>query len=266
MSARPSLTCTVVPTPRQVDVLTQAGNYYVPIYRRGHASSTLYAVRPIDTDFPRVHTTRAAIPAARISIHVNVHTAWLPAPPSFAEYVCTSHHPPAAALFSSSSSTSSFARWCLTRFIGGTLLRLHRPLQAAPRRPHHQQHQHQHSTTPVKTRKLLQRFRQFLADEERFWCALVLRLHGALVLRLHGVPLPGGGGARRVGARARFYFHYEFDGERLGDMPRYREQYRAQGPPNGNFKRRKPYINTPAEKPNYTPARGQRGAPAEDLG
>ncbi|KAJ6553717.1 hypothetical protein DFH09DRAFT_1166609, partial [Mycena vulgaris] len=36
------------------------------------------------------------------------------------------HHPPAAALFSfSSSSTSSFARWCLTRFTGGALLHVH---------------------------------------------------------------------------------------------------------------------------------------------
>ncbi|KAJ7026802.1 hypothetical protein C8F04DRAFT_966014, partial [Mycena alexandri] len=39
--------------------------------------------------------------------------------------------------------------------------------------------------TTVETRKLLQRFRQFLADEERFWRALILRLQ-----RAYGVPLP----------------------------------------------------------------------------
>ncbi|KAJ7831720.1 hypothetical protein B0H14DRAFT_3872163 [Mycena olivaceomarginata] len=38
---------------------------------------------------------------------------------------------------------------------------------------------------PVETRKLLQRFRQFLANEERFWRALVLR-----VQRAYGVVLP----------------------------------------------------------------------------
>jgi hypothetical protein len=37
----------------------------------------------------------------------------------------------------------------------------------------------------VKTRKFLQRFRQFFADEERFWRALVLR-----VQRAYGVVLP----------------------------------------------------------------------------
>ncbi|KAJ7160379.1 hypothetical protein C8R46DRAFT_1286139 [Mycena filopes] len=41
------------------------------------------------------------------------------------------------------------------------------------------------NNTTVETRKLLQRFRQFLADEERFWRALVLRLQ-----RAYGVPLP----------------------------------------------------------------------------
>ncbi|KAJ6541089.1 hypothetical protein DFH09DRAFT_1175103, partial [Mycena vulgaris] len=50
--------------------------------------------------------------------------ARLPVPP---------HHPPAAALFSfSSSSTSSFARWCLTRFTGGALLHVHADLLLCP--------------------------------------------------------------------------------------------------------------------------------------
>jgi hypothetical protein len=56
-------------------------------------------------------------------------------------------------------------------------------------RPAHQ-HNHNNANTnnnggnnngggPVETRKLLQRFRQFLADEERFWRALVLRIQRA---------------------------------------------------------------------------------------
>ncbi|KAJ6603347.1 hypothetical protein DFH09DRAFT_898944 [Mycena vulgaris] len=54
-------------------------------------------------------------------------------------------------------------------------------------RPHHNNNNNTNNGGggAVETRKLLQRFRQFLADEERFWRALVLR-----VQRAYGVALP----------------------------------------------------------------------------
>jgi hypothetical protein len=52
----------------------------------------------------------------------------------------------------------------------------------------------------VETRQLLQRFRQFLADEERFWRALVLRLQRAYQVALEPALLtPGGGGGEEEG-------------------------------------------------------------------
>lgn len=45
-----------------------------------------------------------------------------------------------------------------------------------------QQNQKHHSHGPVEYRKLLQRFRQFLAEEEKFWIQLVLRMHRAFGL------------------------------------------------------------------------------------
>ncbi|KAJ7083470.1 hypothetical protein C8R44DRAFT_903908 [Mycena epipterygia] len=52
-------------------------------------------------------------------------------------------------------------------------------------RPAHNNHANGGGPGTVETRKLLQRFRQFLADEERFWRALVLR-----VQRAYDVALP----------------------------------------------------------------------------
>ncbi|KAJ7677162.1 hypothetical protein B0H17DRAFT_1139809 [Mycena rosella] len=54
---------------------------------------------------------------------------------------------------------------------------------------------------PVETRKLLQRFRQFLTDEERFWHALVLPTEVTLPPELVGVPAAAdvGVGARGAG-------------------------------------------------------------------
>ena len=44
------------------------------------------------------------------------------------------------------------------------------------------QHQNSHSSKTVEYRKLLQRFRQFLAEEEKFWMQLVLRLRRYFML------------------------------------------------------------------------------------
>lgn len=44
------------------------------------------------------------------------------------------------------------------------------------------QQQSSHSSRTVEYRKLLQRFRQFLAEEEKFWMQLVLRLRRYFLL------------------------------------------------------------------------------------
>jgi protein SMG7 len=58
------------------------------------------------------------------------------------------------------------------------LLALDRAPQATPRQQQHQQNgPRQSAHGPVEYRKLLQRFRQFLAEEAKFWEQLVVRLH-----------------------------------------------------------------------------------------
>ncbi|KAJ7292219.1 hypothetical protein C8J57DRAFT_1113944, partial [Mycena rebaudengoi] len=105
-------------------------------------------------------------------------------------------------------------------------------------------HNNNNNNTTVETRKLLQRFRQFLAEEERFWVLLVQRLQ-----RAYGVSVPSinanddteldnnntvdnqrsdfpalapvqidAGAARAVLAKALVC---------LGDIARYREQFRG---------------------------------------
>lgn len=57
---------------------------------------------------------------------------------------------------------------------------LDRATQAAPRQQHSGPRQGGHG--PVEYHKLLQRFRQFLAEEERFWTQLIVRLHRSFAL------------------------------------------------------------------------------------
>ncbi|KAJ7485823.1 hypothetical protein FB451DRAFT_1083325, partial [Mycena latifolia] len=146
------------------------------------------------------------------------------------------------------------------------------------------------SSGVVETRKLLQRFRQFLADEERFWRALVLRVQRAFGVSLpSSVSLPpelvGGAGGEDEGAPQDRMNHFGFpsaavpagtaDGREgdagvkidavqarsilskalvcLGDIARYREQYKA--PPSlpktaANVSGEKKRLYEP--RPNYT--------------
>lgn len=76
---------------------------------------------------------------------------------------------------------------------------LDRLLYNRPQQPQGQPQQQQQRNTgagPVEYRKLLQRFRQFLAEEEKFWAKLVGRLYRTFVLedarsvlQLLGIPL-----------------------------------------------------------------------------
>jgi protein SMG7 len=60
---------------------------------------------------------------------------------------------------------------------------LDRLIHAPRTNPHNQQQQQQQSGHgPVEYRKILQRFRQFLAEEDRFWALLVVRLRRAFAL------------------------------------------------------------------------------------
>lgn len=133
-----------------------------------------------------------------------------------------------------------------------------RPQQSQP--PQQQQQQQRNTGTgPVEYRKLLQRFRQFLAEEEKFWAKLVGRLYRTFVLedarsilQALGIPLeeessaPGPGHGRN---------HQQFPSEEstprleaktlsekeaymstlskalviLGDVARYRELYNEAG-------------------------------------
>lgn len=133
-----------------------------------------------------------------------------------------------------------------------------RPQQSQPL-PQQQQQQRNTGTGPVEYRKLLQRFRQFLAEEEKFWAKLVGRLYRTFVLedarpilQSLGIPLeeepsaPGQGHGR---------YHQQFPSEEstplleaktahekeaymstlskalviLGDVARYRELYNEAG-------------------------------------
>ncbi|KAF7336129.1 hypothetical protein MVEN_02160100 [Mycena venus] len=173
-------------------------------------------------------------------------------------------------------------------------------LQVAPRQ-HHQHnnnnnnnnansnHNNNNNGGPVETRKLLQRFRQFLADEERFWRALVLRVQRAYKIVLPpNVSLPPellGSGANNneeepqgQGAEDSRMNHFGFPAHAadaltltvdartaasvlskalvcLGDIARYREQYKV--PPGANGKggkfgpgKGKMYLGEP--RPNFS--------------
>lgn len=145
-----------------------------------------------------------------------------------------------------------------------SLATLERTLQSAPR---HQSRQGGHG--PVEYRKLLQRFRQFLADEEKFWTQFVVRyqrsfaLHEAhpvlvalnLVIPSDDANLPGlpdsgdsNGASNQNHGRNHFYFPPEESTPApvaaehesrlailskaivcLGDIARYRELYNEAG-------------------------------------
>lgn len=53
---------------------------------------------------------------------------------------------------------------------------LERTLREPPRQTHHGRNQPRHNHGPVEHRKLLQRFKQFLSQEEKFWSQLIVRL------------------------------------------------------------------------------------------
>jgi protein SMG7 len=74
---------------------------------------------------------------------------------------------------------------------------LDRTIQNNQRQQQQQQQQQRQRQSPVEYRKLTQRFRQFLADEDRFWTQLVLRLYRLFDLHeaqpaLHVIGLLGG--------------------------------------------------------------------------
>ncbi|KAK7039786.1 hypothetical protein R3P38DRAFT_3468803 [Favolaschia claudopus] len=155
---------------------------------------------------------------------------------------------------------------------------------------HNNQRHNNNNNNPVETRKLLQRFRQFLADEDRFWRALVLRVQRAYEIGPFAphVNLPpelvvGSGAAAEEeehghSATEDRMNHFGFpsaaavssaaetsvDGGTacsvlskalvcLGDIARYREQYKMPPGKNPNAKKQQQVYIEP--RPNYSRAK-----------
>ena len=145
-----------------------------------------------------------------------------------------------------------------------SLATLERTLQSAPR-----QQPRQSGHGPVEYRKLMQRFRQFLSDEEKFWTQFVLRYQRSLALHqarpslvalniltpsddAHLASLPDSGDRNGVSHQNHGRNHFSFPPEEstpppdpaehdsrlailskaivcLGDIARYRELYNEAG-------------------------------------
>ncbi|OBZ66360.1 hypothetical protein A0H81_13586 [Grifola frondosa] len=174
---------------------------------------------------------------------------------------------------------------------------LDRALHSSPRQqqqqPQQQQGRQQHGGHGVvEYRKLLQRFRQFLAEEEKFWIQLIIRIrqifnldeaHGALVA-LEIMPHDDGAAADVTSPKRN---HFQFPSEAevvaasltpttpeqhesrvailskalvcLGDIERYKEQYNE----SGGRPRAGHEDGPPAAMPSGKSGRGRRGgAPA----
>ncbi|KAK7013256.1 hypothetical protein R3P38DRAFT_2546463, partial [Favolaschia claudopus] len=183
--------------------------------------------------------------------------------------------------------------WMQTSYAFIALYKQRLNSNSRPQNNHNNNNQrHNNSNNPVETRKLLQRFRQFLADEDRFWRALVLRVQRAYEIGPFAphVNLPpelvvGSGAAaeeeeHRHGATEDRMNHFGFPSAAavssaaetmmsvddktacsvlskalvcLGDIARYREQYKMPPGKNPNAKKQQQVYIEP--RPNYSRAK-----------
>ncbi|KAK7044309.1 hypothetical protein R3P38DRAFT_3258482 [Favolaschia claudopus] len=183
--------------------------------------------------------------------------------------------------------------WMQTSYAFIALYKQRLNSNSRPQNNHNNNNQrHNNSNNPVETRKLLQRFRQFLADEDRFWRALVLRVQRAYEIGPFAphVNLPpelvvGSGAAAEEeehghGATEDRMNHFGFPSAAavssaaetmmsvddktacsvlskalvcLGDIARYREQYKMPPGKNPNAKKQQQVYIEP--RPNYSRAK-----------